>query len=165
MAGEEVLERVWHREHGERDSVIARAIATHALSDSHTRPWGLKTAVFWFGSGATGTAIVAADSQPCGVVVPFPAELIAWRITVPYDAPAGSATFAVRLVQPGAAIASAALISTGGAPTLIGGTESLDETRGFWADTNIPARGYLVATLLTSSTLEVVELHLEMRAT
>lgn len=161
----EILEGAWVENDTERDKAIASAIDAHEKGQSHRRPWGLVDVGFYFQSGEVGTAIVAATMLPCGMDIPFPAVINTWRIKVPYNTPSGSATFAVRLVQPDAAMSSAALISTGGVPTLTSATAASGDALGNWAVTDVPARGYLVATLLTSSTLQAVELHLELRRT
>lgn len=142
------------------DTVLA-----HEQGDLHLGRFQRKGLVYGWDSGVVGTALDAATSLPRSLFVPYPLELVRWRISVPYPAPAGSATVDVLLVAPDAAMSSAASITGGGVPTLSAGTSASGDALGVWPTTSVAAGSYLVARLLTAATVEVVELQLEARAT
>jgi hypothetical protein len=145
---------------------IARdAVALHTDSEDHRRPRGLVTAVFHFDSGVLAQPLDASASLPCGVVLPFPCVLNAWRIAIPAEGQAGGAEFDVKLVPPGVTMASAASICTGAAPTLSSGREAAGDCLNVWPTTSLEGGSYLYARLISATSVDVVELHLEARRT
>ena len=147
------------------DGAAADAVRRHGEADTHLGRQQRRGLVFGWDSGASGTALVAASTLPRALFVPFPCQLVKWRVSVPYPAPAGSATFDVLLVEPDAAMSTATTIVTGGTPTLSSGTTAEGDALSVWPTTSIDAGSWLIGRLLTCSTVEVVELQLEARAT
>lgn len=147
------------------DGLAADAIHAHELGEYHLGRFQMRRAIFTFQSGARGTALSAATSQPCGADLPHPGELLAWAIKVPKGCPAGSATFGVSYAAPGVDPQSATLISGAGVPTLSGARSAEGDILGVWSTTSVEKDGYLTAELLTVATLEAVELHLLYRGT
>ena len=143
------------------------AIRRHNESDRHLGRQQRRTMAFGWDSGASGTAITAADTLPRSLLVPCTGELIQWTVIAPYPAPTGDATFSIAYVAPGAAMSTATVISGASVPTLASEAAGMASGAilGVWGTTSLEYRGTIIARLLTAATVEVVEVQLEMRET
>jgi hypothetical protein len=104
-------EQIWDQEHKDRDDAIAAAIAVHADSEAHRRPWGRVDPFGYWTSGEVGTALTAMTTHPgMGWFHPrWPTVIHGWSAQ---GGPTGTATWTVKIAGPGVALASATTVLT-----------------------------------------------------